>query len=55
MLHGEADHVVPLEAGRRLAAAIPGARLVVLPGAGHAPTVTRPVAVTQAVTGLLPA
>ena len=55
VLHGEADHVVPLEAGRRLAAAIPGARLVVLPGAGHAPTVTRPVAVTQAVTGLLPA
>jgi pimeloyl-ACP methyl ester carboxylesterase len=32
---GSADRVVPLASARALAATIPGARLVVLPGAGH--------------------
>jgi pimeloyl-ACP methyl ester carboxylesterase len=35
VLHGEEDSLVPIEAGRELAAAIPGAQLVVLPGCGH--------------------
>jgi pimeloyl-ACP methyl ester carboxylesterase len=35
VLHGDADTVVPLERGEELARLIPGARLVVLPGAGH--------------------
>ncbi|MFN7989476.1 MAG: alpha/beta fold hydrolase [Thermoanaerobaculia bacterium] len=35
VLSGDADRLVPLENSRRLAEAIPGARLVLLPGAGH--------------------
>ena len=35
LLYGDADQMVVLENGRRLAAAIPHARLTVLPGAGH--------------------
>ncbi|HEX5380573.1 MAG TPA: alpha/beta hydrolase [Phenylobacterium sp.] len=37
VMHGEADTVIPVEAGRALAAAIPGARLIVYPGVGHVP------------------
>ena len=33
--HGDADNTVPLQHGRRYAAAIPGARLHVHPGQGH--------------------
>ena len=36
ILSGDRDRMVPVENARRLAALIPGARLVVLPGAGHA-------------------
>lgn len=35
VIHGEHDPLVPVEAGRATAAAIPGSRLVVLPGLGH--------------------
>jgi 3-oxoadipate enol-lactonase len=35
VLTGDRDRLVPAENSRRLAAAIPGARLVLLPGAGH--------------------
>jgi pimeloyl-ACP methyl ester carboxylesterase len=35
VIHGDADPLVPIENGRRTAAAIPGSRLVVLPGMGH--------------------
>jgi pimeloyl-ACP methyl ester carboxylesterase len=35
VVHGEADLLVPTENGRRLAARIPGAELVLAPGAGH--------------------
>ena len=37
VLHGEADAVIPIASGRGLAAAIPGARLITYPGAGHVP------------------
>ncbi len=36
VLHGDLDEVVPLANGEAHAAAAPGARLVVLPGLGHA-------------------
>lgn len=52
VLHGTADQVVPVAAGRALAGAIPGARFVELQGAGHAPTVTRAVEVAEAIRGL---
>jgi pimeloyl-ACP methyl ester carboxylesterase len=42
VIHGDADVPVPLEQGQALAAGIPGARLVVLPGVGHRPWVERP-------------
>lgn len=35
VLHGDSDQRCPLSVGRELAAAIPGAELVVLPGVGH--------------------
>jgi len=35
VVHGDADAVVPVERGPELAAAIPGARLEILEGAGH--------------------
>lgn len=41
LLHGDADPICPAGASRAMAEAIPGARLVVLAGAGHAPFLTR--------------
>ncbi|HSM94134.1 MAG TPA: alpha/beta fold hydrolase [Anaeromyxobacteraceae bacterium] len=41
LLHGEADPICPAGASRAAAAAIPGARLSLLQGAGHAPFLTR--------------
>ena len=35
MIHGDADPLVPLAAGRDTAERIPGARLVTLEGMGH--------------------
>jgi pimeloyl-ACP methyl ester carboxylesterase len=45
ILHGEADALVAVEDARRLAQILPNAKLTVLPGAGHVPTMTRPVEV----------
>ncbi len=42
LVWGENDQVFPLPRGRALAARIPGARLVVLPGAGHPCYLDRP-------------
>ena len=35
VIHGDADPLIPVENGRRTAAAVPGARLLILPGMGH--------------------
>jgi pimeloyl-ACP methyl ester carboxylesterase len=35
VVHGTADRLVPIRGGRATAAAIPGARLVELPGLAH--------------------
>jgi pimeloyl-ACP methyl ester carboxylesterase len=37
VMHGEDDTVIPVAAGRKLAEAIPGARLITYPGVGHVP------------------
>jgi pimeloyl-[acyl-carrier protein] methyl ester esterase len=42
VVHGELDPICPVAAGRVLAAAIPGAELHVVEGAGHAPFLSRP-------------
>jgi pimeloyl-ACP methyl ester carboxylesterase len=47
ILHGELDVLVPAAAARDLADTLPNARLIVLPGAGHVPTVTRPQEVAR--------
>jgi len=49
VLHGEADAICPVGAGRALAAALPQARLLTLPGLGHAPFLSRPDEVAGAV------
>lgn len=53
VLHGEADAIVPVGAGRALAAALPRARLVTLPGLGHAPHLSRPAEVAALVAGFV--
>jgi pimeloyl-[acyl-carrier protein] methyl ester esterase len=53
VVHGGRDPVCPPGAGRALAAAIPGARLAELPGAGHLPFLTRPAAFADALGAFL--
>lgn len=48
VLCGEQDAITPQAGHRALAAAIPGARLVVVPDCGHMAPMERPQAVTQA-------
>lgn len=50
---GEDDVATPPSKARALADAIPGARLHVIPGAGHTSTLERPAAVTAAIEGFL--
>ena len=47
ILHGDADKLVSLESAQGLAKRMPDARLVVLQGAGHIPTMTRPYEVAN--------
>lgn len=42
VLTGDADRLIPAENSRRLASAIPGAKLEILPGAGHDFTTEQP-------------
>lgn len=53
VITGEQDRLVPPRLGAELAADIPGARLVMVPGAGHALMLERPDAVNDAITALL--
>ena len=48
VLVGEDDALTPPDQARALADAIPGARLSIVPGAGHLPPVERPEATTRA-------
>ncbi len=49
VIHGELDAIVPPAAGESVARAIPDSTLVVIPGTGHVPTITRPEAVVAAI------
>jgi pimeloyl-ACP methyl ester carboxylesterase len=49
ILHGEADRVVPVEDAQWLAKTLPNAKLRILSGAGHVPTLTRPVEIAEAI------
>jgi pimeloyl-ACP methyl ester esterase len=55
VVHGARDPLCPAGAGRALAAAIPGARLALLPGAGHAPFLSRPAEVRALLDAILDA
>jgi len=48
MIVGEEDMPTPIEKAKRIATKIPGAKLVVIPRAGHVCTVEEPAAVTAA-------
>jgi pimeloyl-ACP methyl ester carboxylesterase len=48
VLVGDHDALTPPERSREIAAAIPGAKLVVVPDCGHASTIERPEAVNRA-------
>ena len=50
---GELDTRIPVEYGRAAAAAIPGARLEVLPGVGHVPQIEAPEQFTGLVRGFV--
>lgn len=53
VLCGAQDWICPADESRRIAEAIPGAELVVVPAAGHASTVDAPEAVASAVRDFL--
>ena len=55
VIHGELDRMptTPLAASEEIAETIPDARLVVLPGTGHVPTLTEPRAVADEIETLL--
>jgi 3-oxoadipate enol-lactonase len=47
ILMGDEDAAIPLERARRIHSQIPGSKLVIVPQAGHTPTVEEPAAVTD--------
>jgi 3-oxoadipate enol-lactonase len=47
VVHGAEDAIVPLEEARQMADSIPGARLEVIPSAGHLPNLENPQAYNQ--------
>jgi pimeloyl-ACP methyl ester carboxylesterase len=47
VLHGDEDRLVPIESAQWLVKALPNAKLTILSGAGHVPTMTQPQAVAQ--------
>jgi pimeloyl-ACP methyl ester carboxylesterase len=53
VIHGENDRLVPAENGRRIAGRVPGANLVIIPGASHIFTTDQPVAAQAAVLDFL--
>jgi 3-oxoadipate enol-lactonase len=52
---GEEDEIIPVEESRRMAAAIPGATLVIIPGAGHLANLEQPDAFNAALNTFLSA
>lgn len=53
VIHGADDKIVPARAGERLAAAIPGARFELFPGAGHALFTDAACSVADTIKGFL--
>lgn len=55
VITGEEDEMIPVEESRRIAAAIPGATLVILPAAGHLANLEQPEAFNNALNAFLTA
>lgn len=53
VLHGALDKIVPPDAGKALAASVPGAQFHLLDGCGHVPTLTQPQRVADAMRAFL--
>ncbi len=53
LVHGLADALIPPERSREMAALIPQAKRVELPGVGHSPALEAPVETAEALKGLL--
>lgn len=53
VIHGDADNAIDLDRARAMAAALPGAEMVVVPGAGHAANLTHPEPVNRAIQDFL--
>ena len=55
VITGAEDEMIPVEESRRMASAIRGAKLVIIPGAGHLANLEQPEAFNDALTGFLAA
>jgi 3-oxoadipate enol-lactonase len=53
VITGEEDEMIPVDESRRMASAIPGATLVVIPGAGHLANLEQPDAFNNALSTFL--
>jgi pimeloyl-ACP methyl ester carboxylesterase len=53
VVHGENDRLIPAENGKRIAARIPGAKLVIIQGASHVFTTDQPDAARAAILDFL--
>jgi len=49
VIHGSRDRITPVASSRNLAQLLPTSQLVVIEGAGHVPTITRPSEVVSAI------
>ena len=49
VIHGRQDTIIPPDNAAQIAAALPGAQLLLLDEVGHVPTVTRPRQVAEAI------
>ena len=49
VMHGWQTSSIPPELGRLVAHEIPGAKFLLIEGAGHVPTITRPLEVVDAI------
>jgi 3-oxoadipate enol-lactonase len=55
VITGEEDEMIPVEESRRIASGIRGAKLVIIPGAGHLANLEQPDAFNAALSGFLTA
>ena len=53
VLHGDQDQLIPLKEAENTQVAIPDARLVIVPGAGHLPNLEKPAYFNEAVSDFL--